>query len=288
MAQLLSVTSELNSRHFDTIFKSYNGYYVSAKKENGYSTILEVTQETDVINIHTQVSFPQTIDFNKPNFLCLLYSTNKINWNNGHYNDSLEHGGITVFDSIQPFTYTASGSVSCIFIPYHFYDDKTVNTIIKGHQFIYSDSIQSIIREMICCEDNDKLHNKILSIIYLLPHVIENKPKNINEISLYIRINKIIEDNFIDAFFSLDKAATLSYCSKRKLHNCLTEKKTSYSKLITEYRVNHLAKQLLLKRNSSIVTLCYESGFNSASYASKTFKIMKGMTPMQYRKTYLV
>ena len=58
------------------------------------------------------------------------------------------------------------------------------------------------------------------------------------------------------------------------------------TKMVSNYRIYCLAEQLLIDRHAKIETLCYKSGFNSPSYASKQFKLIKGVTPAQYRGVY--
>lgn len=94
----------------------------------------------------------------------------------------------------------------------------------------------------------------------------------------------VIEKHALDPQFSLSKAASLSFCSKRTFHVCLSKQGLSYSKLINDFRINYLAEQLLMDQGSRVDSLCYNSGFKSPSYASKQFKFLKGISPKQYRK----
>lgn len=61
--------------------------------------------------------------------------------------------------------------------------------------------------------------------------------------------------------------------------------KKSYFDFLQEVRISHACK-LLLSTNKSIMSICYESGYNSWSHFSKQFKVVKKMTPSLYRKKY--
>lgn len=63
--------------------------------------------------------------------------------------------------------------------------------------------------------------------------------------------------------------------------------RTNFDCTINEYintRRIEKAIELLLKTNLSIEEISKETGFTSASYFSKTFKKMKGVSPLQYKK----
>ena len=46
----------------------------------------------------------------------------------------------------------------------------------------------------------------------------------------------------------------------------------------------HKACKLLDNTNKNITEIAYETGFNSSMYFCKTFKVLMGMTPTEYRK----
>ena len=61
--------------------------------------------------------------------------------------------------------------------------------------------------------------------------------------------------------------------------------KKSYFDFLQEVRISHACK-LLNSTNKSVMSICYESGYNSWSHFSKQFKAVKKMTPSLYRKKY--
>jgi AraC-like DNA-binding protein len=227
----------------------------------------------------------QKVVFPGPDFICLFYSSSEIKWNNGNTTGILRSGGVAVFDCQKLFTYTVStpAPVCFIFIPYQLYDRKVLKIILEGKNFIYSDIILSIIRSIDNEENENLLKGKILSLVHMLS-VVDDPTLPVVKLSLFERIINVIKEHALDPFFSLSKAASLSFCSKRTFHSCLSKQGLSYSKLINDFRINHLAEKLLMDKNLRVDSLCYNSGFNSPSYASKQFKLLKGISPKQYRK----
>jgi AraC-like DNA-binding protein/quercetin dioxygenase-like cupin family protein len=61
--------------------------------------------------------------------------------------------------------------------------------------------------------------------------------------------------------------------------------KKSYFDFLQEVRISHACK-LLHSTPMSVLSVCYESGYNSWSHFSKQFKVVKKMTPTSYRKKY--
>ena len=55
------------------------------------------------------------------------------------------------------------------------------------------------------------------------------------------------------------------------------------TQFINEIRIGHACK-LLMDKNESITQIAYESGFNNVSNFNRFFKIMKNVSPRQYRK----
>lgn len=59
----------------------------------------------------------------------------------------------------------------------------------------------------------------------------------------------------------------------------------SYFTFLMEVRVKHACK--LLKENDySVVVVCYESGFTNLSNFNRYFKMITGLTPLQYRNSF--
>lgn len=58
----------------------------------------------------------------------------------------------------------------------------------------------------------------------------------------------------------------------------------TFKKWLTEIRIEH-ACRLLEESNQSVLEICFECGFGTASHFGKTFKQAVGMTPAEYRKS---
>lgn len=101
------------------------------------------------------------------------------------------------------------------------------------------------------------------------------------------RIQKVfafIVDNF-RAKITLNEVASIAHMTPQSF--CKYFKKVTrktFTEVVIDYRVD-FASQLLTHSEQSILTICYESGFGSLSYFSKTFKKKTGLTPSNYRKT---
>ena len=263
-----------------------NKYYQININKLGFdwNELFTVTKTTESIYFDSN-SPNQSPSITESNCLCLFYSTTTTKWSTMDKKGVLKQGGVVLFDCRQSFKYTLnkSGSVIFIMIPHQVYDAINISKMLEGRNFIYSGFITSILRDIDSGNyDYSVLKNKLLSLIHILPIISEDVPSS-KSLSLFERIKRIIQTHALDPFFSLNKAAALSFCSKRKLHNCLAEKGVSYSKLVQNFRIDYLAEQLITDRSAKVETLCYKSGFNSASYATKQFKLVKGVTPVRYR-----
>lgn len=62
--------------------------------------------------------------------------------------------------------------------------------------------------------------------------------------------------------------------------------KKNYTNFINEIRIAHACK-LLMENKLRINEVCYESGFNNFTSFHKCFKTLKGMSPLQYQKTFI-
>ena len=59
----------------------------------------------------------------------------------------------------------------------------------------------------------------------------------------------------------------------------------TFTDFLNEFRINNACK--LLHTNMGISDVCFESGFNNISHFNKTFKLVKGKSPREYRKEVL-
>ena len=94
---------------------------------------------------------------------------------------------------------------------------------------------------------------------------------------------RFIDDN-LAADLSVQTIAKSIHISKSVLYKRF---RTNFDCTINEYinaRRIEKAIELLVKTNLSVEEISRKTGFTSASYFSKTFKKMKGVSPLQYKK----
>lgn len=82
---------------------------------------------------------------------------------------------------------------------------------------------------------------------------------------------------------SKDRIASLLHISRRKLHNKLEQKNTSYQEILENLR-SDLARQYIGQKNISIIEITYLLGFTDTSNFARAFRRWTGVSPSQYRK----
>jgi AraC-like DNA-binding protein len=86
---------------------------------------------------------------------------------------------------------------------------------------------------------------------------------------------------------SLDEAAQIAMMSTTafcKYFKKITKK--TFIETVNEYRINHAAR-LLIRSDKPIVHVCFDSGFADTSHFFKTFKKMRGYSPLKYRRKFI-
>ncbi|MBA36060.1 MAG: AraC family transcriptional regulator [Oleispira sp.] len=81
---------------------------------------------------------------------------------------------------------------------------------------------------------------------------------------------------------SKDRIASLLHISRRKLHNKLEQKNTSYQEILENLRSN-LAKQYIEQKNVSFSEIAFLLGFTDTSNFARAFRRWTGVSPTQYR-----
>jgi AraC-like DNA-binding protein len=81
---------------------------------------------------------------------------------------------------------------------------------------------------------------------------------------------------------SKDRIASLLHVSRRKLHNKLEQKNTSYQEILENLRSN-LAKQYIEQKNVSFSEIAFLLGFTDTSNFARAFRRWTGVSPTQYR-----
>lgn len=95
------------------------------------------------------------------------------------------------------------------------------------------------------------------------------------------------QELFLNPNFTLEEAAKELKLSKHTLSQYVNEiLGKSFSNLIKEYRIEKAKKLLETKKNYTIESLGYDSGFTSKSTFFTAFKKVTGLTPAEYQKAY--
>lgn len=94
----------------------------------------------------------------------------------------------------------------------------------------------------------------------------------------------VLNKNYADNEFGADNYAQILAISKSQMYRRVTTI-TGYSPndLINEYRLEK-AKELLRKKKHNIFEVSLETGFTSASYFTKCFKMKFGLQPLAYQQ----
>ncbi|MBC7884304.1 MAG: helix-turn-helix transcriptional regulator, partial [Saprospiraceae bacterium] len=97
------------------------------------------------------------------------------------------------------------------------------------------------------------------------------------------KIREVVEANFSNSEFSVEKLCKLVFMSHSQLHRkleALTD--CSPNQFIRMVRLNK-AKELLADPSNSISSAATESGYNDPSYFARIFKQETGVTPQEWR-----
>jgi len=113
----------------------------------------------------------------------------------------------------------------------------------------------------------------------------ELKTLNTKDRECIDRIFQFTIDSFKDPI-SLSQVAAIAcmsipaFCTYFKRR---TQK--TYIDFLNEVRVGYACNQLL-ETNMSVIDICYHSGYNTMAHFHRQFLKLKGLTPLQYRKTF--
>ena len=111
----------------------------------------------------------------------------------------------------------------------------------------------------------------------------EYEPKRFNNHSLINKIFEFVEKNY-KGDCSLSALAVHSGYHYVYLSRCFKEYAgISFVEYVLRYRINE-AKRLLTETSLSVLSVAYESGFNSLRSFNRAFKEINGITPTEYRR----
>ena len=109
----------------------------------------------------------------------------------------------------------------------------------------------------------------------------EMETVRLNNVCSYTLAN-YAKDIRLEDIAAIANLSTTSFCRYFKL---MTHK--TYNDFLTEIRVSHACRALIENR-LNIEVICFESGFNNLSNFYRHFKNVKGVTPLEYKKQYLM
>ena len=116
----------------------------------------------------------------------------------------------------------------------------------------------------------------LAGINYLNTHS-ENETARLNRVYEYVMRNFSSE-------ISLENAADVANMTANAFSRYFKKQtQKNFSQFVNEIRIGH-ACRLLLKKDLSVVEVCYESGYQSITNFNKFFRRITGKSPVQYRK----
>ena len=114
-------------------------------------------------------------------------------------------------------------------------------------------------------------------------HLVPNKDKDFSKLDAVYRyvLENFKEDVNTKEAASLACLNEAAFCRYFK-----RQTKKTFSQFVNHVRITH-ATYLLLEKESSIVDICFECGFNNLSYFNRQFKLFMDKSPLAYRKNIL-
>jgi AraC-like DNA-binding protein len=118
-----------------------------------------------------------------------------------------------------------------------------------------------------------------LSSPYFQNIIDKNDSDRLNKVYEYV-INNFEREITLDDAASVANFSTPAFCRyfKKRVNK-------TFIQFLNEIRVGH-ACRLLVDENYPVADICFICGFNNISYFIKQFKIITGLTPLNYRKKF--
>ena len=102
------------------------------------------------------------------------------------------------------------------------------------------------------------------------------------------RINRVFQftiDSFRDNICIPQVAAVAFLSVPAFCHYFKRRTQKTYIEFLNEVRVGYACTQLL-ETDNSVIDICYESGYNTMAHFHRQFITIKGLSPLQYRKSF--
>ena len=107
---------------------------------------------------------------------------------------------------------------------------------------------------------------------------------NENDFQFTNQLLNLLDQQYTNPSFTLEKAAALMHCSLSALQRNLKKYgQKHFSELLKEYRLQK-ACQYLIQTDYSLQKIAHQCGFNSLSYFSSCFKEAHQVSPLRFRR----
>lgn len=103
---------------------------------------------------------------------------------------------------------------------------------------------------------------------------------------VFERLEELMRDDliFMEPDFSLQEVASQLSVRPHQLSQILNQNyQTTFKDYVNSFRVREAQRLLTAKPGETILSICYQVGFNSKSQFNTIFKKIAGMTPQEYR-----
>jgi AraC-like DNA-binding protein len=159
---------------------------------------------------------------------------------------------------------------------------KSRDLVIKlMYQIVQQEGLQRIITllEILNIMSADPEHNLLASINYINYYQYHDS-KRMDQVFKYI-FDNFREDISLNTIADVANMNTFAFC---RFFKARTQK--SFTQFVNETRVGYACK-LLSNKENSITDIAYECGFNNVSNFNRFFKVIKRVSPRQYRNQIL-
>ena len=149
------------------------------------------------------------------------------------------------------------------------------------HQILQLDGLQKIITllEILNIMSSDTEHSLLASINYINYYQYHDS-KRMDQVFKYI-FDNFRGDISLDTIADVANMNTFAFC---RFFKARTQK--SFTQFVNETRIGYACK-LLGNKETSITDIAYECGFNNVSNFNRFFKVIKKVSPRQYRNQIL-
>ncbi len=119
-------------------------------------------------------------------------------------------------------------------------------------------------------------NTEILSVDGYVSKTKDNDNERMNRIYEYIMANYLGD-------ISLEQAASVACMNEAAFCKYFKKRYTkTFIQVVNEIRISYACRELM-KENTNVTEICYQSGFNTFSNFTKTFKKVTGTSPREYK-----